>query len=50
MHTWKGPVTDSMTYGDHSFAIHTADSAYLYGYNIIFSLHLRIWRIQVYDT
>lgn len=23
-----------MTYGDYSFAIHTADFAYLYGYNV----------------
>lgn len=34
VHTWKGPMTNSMTYGDYSFAIHTADFAYLYGYNV----------------
>lgn len=28
-------MTDSMTYGDYSFALHTADFAYLYGYNIL---------------
>lgn len=31
-------MTNSMTYGDYSFAIHTADFSYLYGYDIFPSL------------
>lgn len=37
-------MTDSMTYGD---LLYTADFAYLYGYKVISSRHLRILRIQL---